>query len=71
LLFDSHRFGDVREEAMNLPNVSEKDVRHSLRKGYIIKTWYALKSGNIGWKHITRARQSLAVILGQDWMKGK
>jgi radical SAM superfamily enzyme YgiQ (UPF0313 family) len=71
LLLDTHRFGDVRERAMNLPGISEQDIRRSLRKGYIIKTWYALKSGNIGWKHVTRIRQSLAVILGQDWMKVK
>ena len=71
LLLDSHQFGDVRERAMNLPRVSEQDIRRSLRKGYIIKTWYALKSGNIGWNHVTRIRQSVAVILGQDWMKKK
>jgi radical SAM superfamily enzyme YgiQ (UPF0313 family) len=71
LLLDTHRFGDVREQAMNLPGVSRKDIRRSLRKGYVIKTWYALKSGNIGWSHVTRARQSLAVMLGQDWLKGK
>jgi hypothetical protein len=65
----SGRIGDVRERAMSLPGVSEKDVRRSLRKGYILKTWYALKWGHIGWSHVRRARQSLAVILGQDWMK--
>jgi radical SAM superfamily enzyme YgiQ (UPF0313 family) len=70
LVADQHRFGDVREKAMSLPGVSEQDIRRSLRKGYIIKTWYALKSGNIGWNHVTRARQSLAVMLGQDWIKG-
>jgi radical SAM superfamily enzyme YgiQ (UPF0313 family) len=70
LLLDLHRFGDVREKAMNLPGVTERDIRRSLRKGYVIKTYYALKSGNIGWKHVTRARQSLAVMLGQDWLKG-
>ena len=69
LLLESGRIGDVRERAMSLPGVSEKDVRRSLRKGYILKTWYALKSGHIDWSHVRRARQSLAVILGQDWMK--
>jgi len=71
LLLDPHRFGDVRETAMNLPGVTEKAVRRSLRKGYVMKTWYALKSGNIGWKHITRIRQVLAVMLSQDWLKAK
>ena len=71
LLRDRRSFGDVREQAMILPGVSEQDIRRSLRNGYVIKTWYALRSGNIGWKHVTRVRQSLAVMLGQDWMKGK
>jgi anaerobic magnesium-protoporphyrin IX monomethyl ester cyclase len=69
LLLDGRRFGDVRERAMRLPGVSDKDVRGSLRWGYILKSWYALKSGHIHWKHLTRVRQNLAVILGQDWMK--
>ena len=69
LLLDPVRVGDARERAMKLPGVTEADVRRSLRKGYILKTWYALKSGHIYWKHVTRARQVMAVILGQDWMK--
>ncbi|MGA2326587.1 MAG: radical SAM protein [Bryobacteraceae bacterium] len=69
LLLGSGRFGDVRERAMQLPGVSEKDVRRSLRKGYLLKGWAALRSGRIGWKHVTRLRQNLGVILGQDWMK--
>jgi radical SAM superfamily enzyme YgiQ (UPF0313 family) len=69
LLLDPHRIGDVREKGMNLPGVTERDIRRSLRQGYALKSWYALKSGHIGWKHITRIRQSLAVILGQDWLK--
>jgi len=69
LLLNENRFGDVRESAMKLPGVSEKDVRRSLRKGYILKSWYALKSGRIGWSHLKRIRQVLGVILGQDWMK--
>jgi radical SAM superfamily enzyme YgiQ (UPF0313 family) len=71
LLCDAHWFGDVREKAMNLPGVSEKDDRRSLRKGYYIKTWYALKSGHISWKHLTRARQVLSIMLNQDWLKAK
>lgn len=71
LLFDSHRFGDVRERAMNLPGISEGDVRRSLRRGYILKTWYALKSGHIGWRHLTRARQVMAIMLNQNWLKAK
>jgi radical SAM superfamily enzyme YgiQ (UPF0313 family) len=71
LLLDTRRFGDVRERAMNLPGVSERDIRRSLRKGYVIKTWYALKSGHISWKHLTRARQVLAIMLNQDWLKAK
>lgn len=71
LLCDSHRFGDVREKAMNLPGVSERDIRRSLRKGYVIKTWYAIKSGHISWRHLTRARQVLAIMLNQDWLKAK
>ncbi len=71
LLLDSHHFSDVREKAMNLPGVTEKAIRRSLRKGYVIKTWYALKSGHIGWGHITRIRQVAAVMLSQDWLKAK
>ena len=32
LLCDTHRFGDVREKAMNLPGVSEKDIRRSFAR---------------------------------------
>ncbi|MGD0829292.1 MAG: radical SAM protein [Terracidiphilus sp.] len=71
LLCDSHRFGDVREKAMNLPGVSEADIRRSLRQGYFIKTWYALKSGHISWRHLARARQIMAIMLNQDWLKAK
>jgi anaerobic magnesium-protoporphyrin IX monomethyl ester cyclase len=71
LLLNPRRFGDVRERAMNLPGVSEQDIRRSLRKGYVIKTWYALKSGHISWKHLTRARQVMAIMLNQDWLKAK
>lgn len=71
LLLESKHIGDVREIAMNLPGVSERNVRRSLRKGYAIKTWYALKSGHISWRHLTRARQVMAIMLNQDWLKAK
>jgi radical SAM superfamily enzyme YgiQ (UPF0313 family) len=69
LLLDPSRVGDARESAMNLPGVSDNDVRRSLRQGYILKIWYALRSGHVHWRHVTRARQVMAVILRQDWMK--
>jgi radical SAM superfamily enzyme YgiQ (UPF0313 family) len=69
LRLDDAGFGDARQRAMALPGVTESDVRHSLRKGYLLKNWYALKSGHIGWKNIARVRQNLAVILGQDWLR--
>ena len=71
LLLDSHRFSNVRERAMNLPGISDRDIRRSLRRGYIAKTWYAFKHGHIGWRHLTRARQVLAVMLDQNWLRTK
>jgi anaerobic magnesium-protoporphyrin IX monomethyl ester cyclase len=70
LLLNTGLFGDVREKAMQLPGVSDKDIRRSLRSGYLLKGWCVLKSGNFAWRqNLTRVRQNLAVILGQDWMK--
>jgi len=71
LLPDSQRLGDFRERAMNLPGITEKDIRRSLRTGYFLKTWYAFKSGHINWRHLTRARQVIAIMLNQDWLKAK
>jgi radical SAM superfamily enzyme YgiQ (UPF0313 family) len=69
LVLDNGRFGDVRERAMDLPGVTDRDIRRTLRKGYLLKSWYALKSGRVHWKHLRRGRQIAAVILGQDWLK--
>lgn len=71
LLLDQHSFSDLRERAMELPGVSENAIRRSLRKGYFLKTWYALKAGHIGWRHLTRARQVLAIMLNQNWLKAR
>jgi radical SAM superfamily enzyme YgiQ (UPF0313 family) len=67
LLLD--RVGDARQTGMLLPGVTDRDIRRSLRRGYILKDWYALRSGHIGWKQVARIRQNLAVVLGQEWMK--
>jgi len=57
-------FADFREIAMNLPGISEQDVKRSLRKGYRIKLWHALKEGNINFQHLWRGLDITRVLLG-------
>ena len=64
ILRNKETFADFREMAMTLPGISERDVNRSLRKGYRIKLWHALKTGNINLQHLWRGLDVTKVLLG-------
>ncbi len=70
LLPNSRQFSDLRSQSMCLPGISKADYARSLRRGYVLKSWYAVRSGSINFRHLARIRQSLAVILNMPWLKG-
>jgi len=69
LLPDTKHFSDLRSQSMCLPGITKADYARSLRRGYLLKGWYALRSGSINFHHLTRIRQNLAVILNMPWLK--
>jgi len=57
--------------AMNLPGVTDKDVRRSVRKGVLLKTYYALKAGHVNWRELwRRGFESVKNILGVGTLGG-
>ncbi|NQT22680.1 MAG: B12-binding domain-containing radical SAM protein [Candidatus Omnitrophica bacterium] len=65
LICDTETFHGIRTMTMNLPGVSESDVKRAVCKGVLLKTYYALKSGNINWGDICRrGSESLKNVLG-------
>ena len=64
ILRSKENLADFREMAMNLPGVSEREVKRSLRKGYRIKLWHALKEGNINFHQLWRGIAVLRILFG-------
>jgi len=54
---------DEHTVAMNVPGVSEKDMRRKLKKGILLKDWYMIRSGQISLRHVWRAWENLRALL--------
>ncbi len=56
---------------MKLPGVSDKDVHRSVRKGVLLKTYYALKAGHLNWREVwRRGTESVKNVLGIGFLGG-
>jgi anaerobic magnesium-protoporphyrin IX monomethyl ester cyclase len=64
LLIDEQRIGSVREPTMRIPGVSRREMVAGLRNGLLLKNYYALLSGNIGWRHWQRIWENVKAIAG-------
>ncbi|MEW6357793.1 MAG: radical SAM protein [Planctomycetota bacterium] len=64
LLLDPHEFRSYRTVSMKLPGVTPRHVRRALRRGLFIKNWYALKNGNINWRHLDRVWENIKSFAG-------
>jgi anaerobic magnesium-protoporphyrin IX monomethyl ester cyclase len=65
LILDPETYHGIRTMSMNIPGVSEDDVKKAVRKGVALKTYYALRTGNINWREaFRRGRESMKNILG-------
>lgn len=65
LVKDPETYHGIRTMAMKIPGVSENDVKKAVRKGVALKTYYALRTGNINWHEaLRRGRESVKNILG-------
>ena len=54
LIADRTAYHGIRTMAMNLPGVSEADIRRAVRRGVWLKTFHALKAGNLNWSETWR-----------------
>ncbi len=71
LIIDPETYHGIRTMAMRLPGLTEKDVRRSVRRGVLLKTYYALRAGHINWRELwRRGSESLKNILGIGTLGG-
>jgi radical SAM superfamily enzyme YgiQ (UPF0313 family) len=65
LTVDAETFRGIRRMTMKLPGITSSDVRRAIQKGVLLKTYYALRSGNINWREMwRRGKESLKNIIG-------
>jgi radical SAM superfamily enzyme YgiQ (UPF0313 family) len=65
LAVDPSTFHGIRTMAMRLPGISEQDVARAVRKGVLLKTRYAVKSGDINPREIwRRGSESMKNLMG-------
>jgi radical SAM superfamily enzyme YgiQ (UPF0313 family) len=65
LTVDAETFRGVRRMTMKLPGITSRDVRRAIQKGVLLKTYYALRSGNINWREMwRRGKESFKNIIG-------
>ena len=49
---------------LELPGVTQKMIKRSLRKGMILKDYYLIKNGNVNFRQVHRIFENLQVIFG-------
>jgi radical SAM superfamily enzyme YgiQ (UPF0313 family) len=65
LLISQENYLFIRSMAMRLPGITEKDIMKAVRKGVLLKTYCALKNGNININEAwSRGKESVKNILG-------
>jgi len=65
LTVDAETFRGIRRMTMKLPGITSRDVRRAIQKGVLLKTYYALRSGNINWRELwRRGKESFKNIIG-------
>ena len=62
LLLHDKDFMDTRHPCLSIPGVSQREMQSMLKKGVLLKIFYALKSGNIEWKHGLRMWENVKAI---------
>ena len=65
ITIDPETFHGIRTMAMRLPGITDREVKRAVRKGVAMKTFYALKSGNINMRELwRRGSESVKNIIG-------
>lgn len=71
LVADAKAYRGIRTAAMNLPGVSESDVKRAVRRGVWLKTYYALRAGNLNWRETwRRGSESIKNMVGISTLGG-
>ena len=55
--------GGVWDVNMNLPGISEKEIKSDMRKGMLLKDVMALRSGNISFRSLWRLRRNIRYVI--------
>jgi len=63
LMIPNKDIDSVRQITMDIPGISKRRMERSMKRGIILKNYYALRSGNIGWRHWQRIRENVATLL--------
>jgi len=62
LLLEKAKYRSVREPSLQIPGISEREMIKAMRRGIFLKNIYALKSGNIEWRHWQRMLENIRAI---------
>ncbi|MFH0779075.1 MAG: radical SAM protein [Candidatus Eisenbacteria bacterium] len=62
LLINELETGTVREPTVKIPGVSRREMIGAMKRGLLLKNYYALKSGNIEWRHWQRIWENVRAM---------